>query len=158
MKLLQKVLTLLAISGLTLKLKNWKFFADNSDYLGYVIRPGKRGVTSNTTDAIGGMKYHTTISLLRSFLGLCNVLRRLVPNYGIISTQFNAKFRKDQTTKFDALSKKQKESMTELQNVLILPPVLALSWQEILYKIYTDAWYQQNVVHFRIIRRKDRWN
>lgn len=55
------------------------------DYLGQVIRPGKIATSDKETDAIRGLMQLTNVTELKSFLGLCNVFHRFVPNFAWIA-------------------------------------------------------------------------
>jgi hypothetical protein len=72
MEHLDAVLHRLYSAGLSLNLKQCKFFQESVDYLGHVIRPGKLAVAEKNTKALKTARPPTTQSELRSFLGLCN--------------------------------------------------------------------------------------
>lgn len=133
------VLQLLKDAGVTLQLKKCQFFTDNVDYLGHVIRPGKLQVADKTTEAIEGLKPPTTVTGIRSFLGLCNVFRRFVPNFARISSPLNAKLRKGEPSSFGDLDEKETEAFNILRDKLISPPVLALPNATGRYTVDTDA-------------------
>lgn len=79
LKHIDEVLHLLRDSRVTKKLQKCHFFNRNIDYFGHLIAPGKWQVTQKTTKAVEALQYPTSISELRSFLGLCNVYKRFVP-------------------------------------------------------------------------------
>jgi Reverse transcriptase (RNA-dependent DNA polymerase) len=83
---LNEVLSLLYGAGLSLKLAKCAFFRDTFNYLGHVIRPGKLEVAAKNTDALKTAKPPATQTELRSFLGLCNVYRRLVPSFAKVAS------------------------------------------------------------------------
>lgn len=62
-----------------MKLKTFFFFSKTIDHLRHVIVFGKLKVAQKTTGAIESLQYPTTVSEIRSFLGLWNVFRRFVP-------------------------------------------------------------------------------
>lgn len=77
-----RVRKLLSDAAVTFKPKACRFSANNIDYLGSVVaRPGHLEIASHTIGAI--CKLQTTKSLVevRSFLGICKLFRKLVPNY-----------------------------------------------------------------------------
>lgn len=73
------VLTLLSDVDATPKLKVCHFFGESINYLGHVIFPRSLRIASHTTDAIRKLQPPTSLTKLRSFVGLCSVFRRLVP-------------------------------------------------------------------------------
>ena len=77
-------------TGITLKLAKCRFFPDTVKYLGHAIRPGTLEVDEVATAALTKAKPPKTQTELRSFLGLCNVYRRFVPNYSHVAAPLNA--------------------------------------------------------------------
>lgn len=71
--------------GMTIKLKKCHFFSELTKYLGQVVVPGKLRVDRKTTEAVAALRSLTTVSQIRSFLGLCNVYRRFVPGFAKIA-------------------------------------------------------------------------
>lgn len=63
-------LQLFKSAGVSLKLKKCSLFTNKVDYLGHVIRPGKLQVAERTTEAIQGLKEPSTVTGMKSFLGL----------------------------------------------------------------------------------------
>ena len=90
----REILTILKDAGFSLKLRQCSFFAQSVDYLGHVICPGKIEVASKNTEAVEGFKEPRTQTELRSFLDLCNVYRRFVPNFARTAAPLNALLRK----------------------------------------------------------------
>lgn len=88
------VLSLLKDTGVSYNLYKCSFFTDHVDYLGNIIRAGKLHAVEKTTEAIAGLKEPSTITKMKSFLALCNVFRRFVPNVSRIATPLNAKLYK----------------------------------------------------------------
>ena len=135
----RSVLSLLADAGVTLKLKKCFFFTDKIDYLGHVIRPGKLQIAEHTTDAIRQLQAPTNLTELRSFLGLCNVFRRFVPNFARIAAPLNRKLRKGEPTVFGPLNEEEMGALEELKKRLIEPPILTLPRRDGRYTVDTDA-------------------
>ena len=70
----------LSKAGVTLKPSKCTLFSQTVDYLGHRVTPGKLSVAMKNTEPLRRRPYPKTQSELRSFLGLCNVYRRFVPN------------------------------------------------------------------------------
>lgn len=64
-----------------LKLKNYFFFLEAIDFHGHVITHRRLHIATMEIDAVRNLKYPTTTSKQRSFLGLCNLYRLLVPDF-----------------------------------------------------------------------------
>ena len=135
----KKVLMLLQDAGVTIKLRKCFFFTDNIDYLGHVIRPGTLEIAPKATEAIKNLKPPKNVTELRSFLGLCNVFRRFVPNFSRIAAPLNKKLKKGEPQHFDHLTDEELSAMKDLQDKLITPPVLALPRPNGRITIDTDA-------------------
>ena len=71
----------LSAAGVTLKPSKCHLFAQTVDYLGHKVSPGRLEVAIKNTEPLKKCLYPSTQSHLRSFLGLCNVYRRFVPNF-----------------------------------------------------------------------------
>ena len=74
------VLRLLRDAGVTLRLPKCRFFCTTVEYLGLEINPGRLGVMDAHTRALREAHFFTTRTQERSFVGMCNVLRRFVPD------------------------------------------------------------------------------
>ena len=136
---LRTILDLLQEAGVSLKLPKCHFFQASVDYLGHVIRPGKLEVSTRTCDAIKRAKPPTTQTGIRSFIGLCNVFRRFVPNFARIATPLNRKLEKGQPFNFEVLTDPEYAAFEELKRRLVSPPILALPKRDGQYKLDTDA-------------------
>lgn len=79
-KYVQKVMLLLNSTGTTVKLKKCNTLANTNDYLERVICPRRLELPSYTTNAIPRLRSPTSISELRSILGLFDVLQRFIHN------------------------------------------------------------------------------
>ena len=136
---MRTILSLLQDAGVSLKLPKCHFFQASVDYLGHVIRPGKLEVSTRTCDAIKQAKPPTTQTGIRSFIGLCNVFRRFVPNFARIATPLNRKLEKGQPFNFETLTDAEYAAFEELKRRLVSPPILALPKRDGQYKLDTDA-------------------
>ena len=135
----QKVLSLLRDAGVTLKLSKCNFFTGSVDYLGHTIRPGKLEVASTNLKALEEAKYPTNQTVVRSFLGMCNVYRRFVPNFSRIAAPLNKKLRKGEPTNFEVLNDEEYDAFSTLKKKLMSPPILALPRPGYPYTVDTDA-------------------
>ena len=111
----------------------------HDSYFGHVVRPGKLQVAEQTPKAIEGFPEPTNTTDVRSFLGLCNVFRRFVPNFARVAAPLNLMLQKGQPDKFDELTDEQKAAFNELKERLISPPILALPQPHGHYVLDTDA-------------------
>lgn len=91
-----KLLKLLKKAEMTIKMKKCSFFSETKDYLAYIVAPGKVHVATKTTAAIKALQYRAAATELWSLLGLCNVYRRLVPNFAKLNSPLNKKLRKEE--------------------------------------------------------------
>lgn len=78
------VSTLIKEACVALKLKKCAFFSNSIDQFSHLIKRGRHGAAVCTADAICNLKVPTTVTELRSFLGVCNVFRQFVPSFIIV--------------------------------------------------------------------------
>jgi len=76
-----RVLRLLRDAGVTLRLPKCRFFRKTVENLRHEIKPGRLGVMDAHTSALREARFPTTRTQVRSFVGMCNVFRRFVPNF-----------------------------------------------------------------------------
>lgn len=69
-----------------LKFQKYAFFTKANDNLMYIIRAGRLEFVNHISDAPQERKTSTKVPGIRSVLGLCNVLRRFVPNFASIAS------------------------------------------------------------------------
>ncbi len=134
-----EIITLLKDAGLSLKLRKCKFFSRTVDYLGHVIRHGKLAVAEKNTAAIKQASYPTTRTQMRSFLGMCNVYRRFVPNFTGVAAPLTRYTSKNGATDLPPPSDEELKSFELLKEALTSPPVLRLPDPEKPYSVDTDA-------------------
>ena len=133
------VLRLLQSAGVTLKLKKCEFFSTSVRYLGHEIRPGELRVLDATTAAVQELHPPKTVTQLRSFLGLCNVYRRFVPNFARIAHPLNAMLKKGEPKSFETLRPDAEDAFKALKRALTTTPVLALPRADAHSRLETDA-------------------
>ena len=138
-KHVEQVLEKLQSAGVSLKLKKCKFFAKTVDYLGHVIRPGLLEVATKNTVAIDGFEEPSTQTHLQSFLGVCNVYRRFVPNFAQVAHLLNVMLKKGAPQELPPFTEGQRRSFNLLKNALKEPPILRLPRPGLPYSVDTDA-------------------
>ena len=133
------VISLLKNAGNSLKLTKCRFFESSVDYRCHVIRPGKLEIASNNLKAIELAKTPGNQTELKSFLGMCNVYRRFVPNFARIASPLNAKTSKKQPYHIGSLFDEEFESFRELNRLLMDPSILGLPRLGYRFTLDTDA-------------------
>ena len=132
-KHVQDVLTILQRAGISLKLKKCNFSTKAVEYLGHVIKPGRLEVATKNTAAIEGFREPETQTQLRSFLGLCNVYRRFVPNFAQVSAPLNKLLKKEQGPKLEPFDDTERNAFKKSKEALASPPVLRLPQEQLLF-------------------------
>ena len=127
---MQDVLTILQRAGISLKLKKSNFFMKAVDFLGHVIKRGRLEVATENTAAIDRFREPETQTQLRSFLGLCNVYCRFVPNFARVSEPLNKLLKREQGPKLEPFDENE---------ALASPPVLRLLQEDLPFSVDTDA-------------------
>ena len=140
----EEILEKLQDAGVSLKLKKCRFFAETVDYLGHFIRPDLLEVATKNTAAIEGFGEPKTQMHLRSFLGVCNVYRRFVPNFAQVSVPLNELLKKGAPVELLPLNEHQLRSFNLLKQALKEPPILRLPRPGLPYSVDTDASDYQN--------------
>lgn len=108
---LRQVLARLRDAGVPLKLKKYAFLAEKINNLRHFIRLRRLEISKPAATAVRKLKEPTTQTEVRSFLGLCNVSRRFVPNVSQAAAPLNKELQKDQLTTFPSLSKSKKDAV-----------------------------------------------
>lgn len=135
----KEVLSILKEAGLSLNMRKCKFFSRTIDYLGHVVSPGRLQVARKNTVSITSAKYPTTQTEMRSFLGMCNVYRRFVPNFAHVAAPLNKYLMKGQSADLPAPKEEDLDAFESLKEALTSPPVLELPDLEKEYSIDADA-------------------
>lgn len=126
----RQILSHLRAAEATLKLRRCHFITGTIDCLGQVLWPRRLKAATLTKEAIKEFKSPTSITKLRSFLGLRNLLRRFVPSFIRKAATLNENLEKKQPTHFGALSSDERKATKELQDKLVSPEILALPYAE----------------------------
>lgn len=105
------IVTLLRNAGATPNFKKYRFVIKTIDYLGHAARTRCLETTSNSTNAIQGLRKLKTTTKLSSFLRLCNMSQKFVPYFARLAAPLNAKLRKDQPITFASLNKNELKSI-----------------------------------------------
>lgn len=100
-------------------------------------------VASKTCNAVQAIQPPTSFTILRSFLGLCNVYRRLVSNFARIVTPLTNKPRHYNLHTFPDMNEAVITSFRHLKEALVKPPVRALLQSNLTYFLGTDECYKK---------------
>lgn len=93
-------------AGAILNLKSCSFVTNTVYYLGYVAPTRRLKIALHTMHAVKGLQAARNVAELKSSLGLCNVSRWLVIDFGRFVFPLGDKIRKDQPFKFEQNEKK----------------------------------------------------
>ena len=135
----EEILITLRDAGVSLKIAKCEFFKDTVKYLGHVIKPGRLEVDALATKALKGMHHPRNQTELRSFLGLCNVYRRFVPNYSRIAAPLTELLKKDKPVTLEPFGEAESPAFQALIDAVCSPQVLALPRVGLKYSVDTDA-------------------
>ena len=136
-KHLHTVLSLLQSAGISLKLKKCSFIQLKVHYLGHLISPDKLSVAEAAADAFKTFTFTRKLTLVRSFLGACNVYLLFVKGFAKIARPLTNMTRKDADP--DNPTELQLQAFEALKERMIYPPILALPRYGRPYMIDTDA-------------------
>lgn len=84
-------------------------------------------------------KHPRTQTELRSFLGMCNVYQRFVPNFAEISTRLNKLLTKGQAVNLETFGNAEASAFTDLVNAVKSSPILELPQLGLPFEVNTDA-------------------
>lgn len=83
-----------------MELKKCLFFDGRIDYLGRIVQPFRLGKATEEPDVMCRLQQATSVTELKSFIGLCNVFRQFVLNLTGIDVMLNCKLEKYQPFPF----------------------------------------------------------
>lgn len=133
---LRQVLDLLHQAGITLKRTKCEFAKDKVELLGYQVSAEGIAALPSKTNAILEMPAPKDKKAVRSFLGMTNYYRQLIPGYAQIAEPLvrltKASVRFKWTTE-------QQQALDELKSALASDAILAYPDVQRPYKLYTDA-------------------
>jgi len=113
-------------AGDTLNSNKCTSFCDEVECLGHIVRRGQLHVHQKSVDALKNAKFPTTKTQLKSFLGMCNVYRRIVKDFAKrakpLHAQTRVKIPPDLLPPTDVAS----AAFEDLRDALLCLPVLAL--------------------------------
>jgi hypothetical protein len=135
-KHLRLILETLRSAQLFAKFSKCEFWLDRVGFLGHVISAGGVSVDPQKVEAVSNWGRPTSVTEIRSFLGLAGYYRRFVQDFSRIAAPLTRLTRKG--VKFE-WSEKCELSFQELKDRLTSAPVLALPDESGEYVIYCDA-------------------
>lgn len=137
------ILTELAASGMSLKLKKCLFFTVHVKYLGHIIRPGRLQVDLAHVAALKDSTLPTTVTELRSFLGFVNVYRRFIPHFATVAAPLYDLLgglpKSKKLHHIPAFNSAQLAALNTLVKNVTEPPILALPRAVGRFSVDTDA-------------------
>jgi hypothetical protein len=133
---LREVCKRLKEKGLTVSQEKCTFFADNVEYLGFVIDKKGLHTSDSKVKAIRDAPVPRNVSQLKAFLGLINYYGKFIPNLATILHPMYNLLRKDVRYKFD---RKCLNAFNVAKQKLISSPVLAHYNPELPLKLSCDA-------------------
>ncbi|EAL60297.1 hypothetical protein DDB_G0294370, partial [Dictyostelium discoideum AX4] len=120
-----------------LALNKAELFKDSVKFFGHVIsRDGFKPVLDKV-EAINNLPIPTTVTEIRSFLGSCNYLRRLIPNYSELTARLAA-LTGIRTTRI-TITDEIKEDIKRLKQAITSAPVIAKPDFTKSFDVYIDA-------------------
>ena len=129
----------LSAAGVTLKPSKCNLLAQTVDYFGHKVSPGRLEVAIKNTKVMKKCLYPSMQSHLRSFLGLCNVYRRFMPNFARTAAPHNDLLKKCCTKELPPPTDEQIEAFEKLRQALISAPIFKPTDLKKPYSVDTDA-------------------
>jgi hypothetical protein len=133
---LRLVLQKLRDNQLYAKFSKCEFWIDKVPFLGHIISNGGIAVDPAKVKEIMEWRVPTTVTEIRSFLGLAGYYRRFIDGFSKIAKPMTSLLEKGREFKWD---EKCQESFDQLKERLISPPVLIMPDLQKGFNIYCDA-------------------
>lgn len=137
------VIGLLSKAGESLKRNKCYLLEDRIEYLRHIVQPYRLGISTKATNSFHRLQHTTVVTELKSFLALCNVLRRFVASFARIAAALNFRLKKTSALYFGRLNKTEIEALESLQHRLLPPLILLLPRTSRRYTLLTDAFDKQ---------------
>ncbi|KAL5579236.1 hypothetical protein UlMin_011678 [Ulmus minor] len=123
-------------SGATHSFISCEFWLGSVQFLGHVISKDGLSVDPAKIEAVSKWAAPTSVTEIRSFLGLANYYRRFVEGFSTLAAPLTALTKKDQ--KFEWTDKCE-QSFQELKRRLTSAPILVLPTNDADFTVYCDA-------------------
>ncbi|XP_055835181.1 uncharacterized mitochondrial protein AtMg00860-like [Solanum dulcamara] len=133
---LKKVFQVLRENELFIKREKCEFTQHKLHFLGYVISQGELRMDEAKVRAIKEWEVPTTVTELRSFLGLANYYRRFISAYSAKASPLTELLKKNKSWVW---SEDCKEVFEDLKAVVTEEPILALPNFSKIFEVHTDA-------------------
>jgi len=138
-----RVLRLLRDAGVTLRLPKCRIFRKTVEYLGHEIKPGRLEVMDAHTRALREAPFPTTRTQVWSFVGMCNVFRRFVPNVFRMAAPLTDPMGSPAPVLVPPATRLQQQEFDPLKEALTAPPVPDLPRRGQKYVLDVDAFGTQ---------------
>jgi len=130
------VFDLLRQNKLYVKLSKCEFFKQEVEFLGHIVGNGQIKMCPSKVDAILNWPTPTSVTDVRSFLGLCNYYRKFIRGFSTIALPLTDATKNDITFIW---ASKQQVAFDQLKHAITSAPVLQLPNQLLKWVLYTDA-------------------
>ena len=118
------------------KLKKCEFWLDRVSFLGHVVTKDGISVDPGKVDAVSNWRRPTSVTEIRSFLGLASYYRRFIEGFSKIALPLTSLTQK--VVKFE-WSNDFERSFQELKNRLVTAPILIIPSGSGGFVVYSDA-------------------
>ena len=136
---LEQVLSRLRKFNLKLNLQKSEFGKLKTTYLGYVVSGDGVEISSSKIEAIQKFPIPNSKKAIKSFVGITNYFRRLIPGFAKLAAQLTKLTTKEVDWEGGKLPKESADAFEELKKKLISRPVLAFPNKNEPFILRTDA-------------------
>ncbi len=133
----RKVLGRLLENHLYVKPEKCEFHTTNTQFLGFIIRPGQVRMDPKKVQAVLDWPVPTTVKEVQRFIGFANFYRKFVRNFSSVVAPLTA-LTKGSSTKF-AWNSEAETAFLELKNCFTSAPVLSIPDPELPFIVEVDA-------------------